>query len=59
MAYDGKIQTNSGLYIFNPQHDAQEFKYDMKIERMYVFEGELMKCVLTLHQLSKYRDILY
>lgn len=22
LAYDGKIQTSSGLYIFNPQHDA-------------------------------------
>lgn len=45
MTYDGKIQTNSGLYIFNPQHEAQDFKYDMKIEKIYIFEGELMKCI--------------
>jgi len=26
LAYDGKLQSSSGLYVFNPHHEAQEFK---------------------------------
>jgi hypothetical protein len=59
LAYDGKIQTQSGLYIFNPQHEAQEFKYDLKFARAYVYDGELMKCVTVFQQITKYRDLLF
>jgi hypothetical protein len=47
MAYDGKIQTNSGLYVFNPQHNAQDYKEDMKFVKAYIIEGKLMKCIMT------------
>ena len=26
MAYDGKLKSSSGLYIFNPHHEASELK---------------------------------
>lgn len=31
----------------------------MKFVRAVVQEGELMKCVLTFHQVNKYRDLLF
>ena len=45
MAYDGKIQTNSGLYVFNPHHPAVDYHQDMKFVKAYVFDGKLMKCI--------------
>ena len=59
LAYDGKVQTNSGLYIFNPQHDAQDFKYDMKRVKTVVQDGEIMRCVETFQKVAKYRDLLF
>jgi hypothetical protein len=59
MAYDGKIQTNSGLYVFNPHHPAVDYHQDIKLVKVYVFEGRLMKCVQSFHQVSKYRDMLF
>jgi len=31
----------------------------MKFVKAYVFEGQLMQCVLVMQQITKYRDLLF
>lgn len=58
MAYDAK-KSNSGLYIFNPTDEASNMDQEISLIKVFISDGDLMKCIQSMSQVSKYRDILF
>jgi hypothetical protein len=44
MAYDAK-NSHSGLYVFNPIEEASELKGEISLVQVFVYDGDIMKCV--------------
>lgn len=57
MIYDGK-DTNSGLYVFNPKHEASEVE-DLELNSVQIENGPIMSCLTAFLVASKKYDVVF